>query len=77
MEELKKCPFCGGKAVFKTKSDSSSHHGVGFDFQIGCEDCWVKFSKLYRAEFSLTDRGGINPLYDERKRAVEDRNKKV
>lgn len=34
MEELKKCPFCGGKAVFNTISNSSSHHGVGFDFEI-------------------------------------------
>lgn len=74
MEELKNCPFCGGKAVFNTVGNSSAHHGVGFDFKIECEDCGVKLPKRYKVEFSLTDSGEINPLHDDRKRAVEEWN---
>lgn len=29
-EKLLPCPFCGGKAVFVAKTNSSSHHGVDF-----------------------------------------------
>lgn len=77
MEKLKACPFCGGMAVFKTSSNSSSRHGVGFNFEIECEDCGAKLPKLYKVEFSLTDGGGINPLYDDRKRAVEEWNRRT
>ena len=77
MEELKACPFCSGKAVFKTICNSSSNHRVGFEFKIECEDCRAKFQKRYKVEFSLTDSGGINPLYDDRKRAVEEWNKRA
>lgn len=47
------------------------------NFEIECEDCGVKLPKRYKAEFSLTDSGGINPLYDDRKRAVEEWNNRA
>lgn len=75
-KNLLPCPFCGGKAAFVTKSNSSSHHGVGFCFEIECEDCGAKLPKQYKVEFSLTDSGGINPLLDERKRAADDWNQR-
>lgn len=76
MEELKKCPFCGGEVVFETKENSSSHHGVGIEFEIECEDCGAKLPKRYKVEFSLTDSGDINLLHDDRKRAVDEWNQR-
>lgn len=74
--KLKPCPFCGGKAVFQTKSNSSSNRGVGVEFEIECEECGVKLPKRYKVEFSLTETGGINPGHDDRKRAVEEWNQR-
>lgn len=68
--KLKPCPFCGERAVFKTNSNFSSHHKIGFNFEIECEDCGAKLPKLYKVEFSLTDDGGIKPLFDDRKRLL-------
>ncbi len=69
--ELKPCPFCSGKAVFRTFSNSSSHHCVGFDFGIECSDCGMTLPKRFKVEFSLNDCGEINPLNDEREKAIE------
>lgn len=77
MEELKPCPFCGGKAVFDTVSNLSSHYEVGFEFEIECKNCGAKLPKRYKVKFSLTDSGGINPLYDDRDRAAEEWNKRA
>ena len=77
MEKLKECPFCGGMAVFNTRSNSSSHHRVGFNFEIECEDCGAKLPKLYKVECYLAKDGCINPFYDDRKRAVEEWNKRA
>ena len=76
MEKLEKCPFCGGKAVFRTCQNLSEHHGVGFIFEVGCADCGAQLPRRYKVEFSLTDGGDINPLYDDRKQAVDDWNKR-
>lgn len=46
--ELKPCPFCGGKADFKTKSNLSSHSEVGFDFTIKCRECDIEIPRTYR-----------------------------
>lgn len=75
--ELRKCPFCGGKAIFKTSSNSSSNHEVGFEFKIECKECGVSLPKLYRMKFCLTEDGVINPFYDDREQAVEDWNKRI
>lgn len=37
--DLKPCPFCGGKAVFETISNSSYHQGVRFGYTIKCSKC--------------------------------------
>ena len=76
IEKLKKCPFCGGKAVFTTNSYYSSHHWIGFRFGIECEDCGAKLPKEYKEEFSFTEDGKINPLHDERGQAINDWNKR-
>lgn len=75
-EELKKCPFCGGKAVFKKTGNFSTHHSVGFSFEIECGECGVKLPKVYKVEFSPTSGGDIIPLNNGRKQAVDDWNKR-
>lgn len=69
--KLKPCPFCGGKAYFRVFSNSSTHHCVGFDFGIECQKCGITLPNRFKVEFSLNDCGGINPLNDEREKALK------
>ena len=39
MAELKPCPFCGGKAIFKTTALHTSGDNIGYDFAISCFGC--------------------------------------
>lgn len=39
MAELKPCPFCGGKAIFKATALQKSGDNVGYDFNIECYGC--------------------------------------
>lgn len=73
--ELKPCPFCGGKAVFHTESNSATHHCVGFAFKIECE-CGMELPGTYHVEFSLKESGEINVFNDERPEAVEKWNRR-
>ncbi len=77
MQELRKCPFCGGKAVFKINSNSSSCKGVEFIFEIKCENCGAQLPKLYKVEISLEGDGRVNAIYDDRKRAIEEWNERA
>lgn len=43
--ELKPCPFCGGKAMFLTITNKSSHSAVGVMFKIKCMKCGTEFPK--------------------------------
>ena len=38
MEKLKPCPFCGGKALFCIKENRTTNCGVGFVFEVECEE---------------------------------------
>lgn len=70
MEKLKCCPFCGGKAVFHTISNNSTHYSCGFLFEIECKDCGIKLPSKYTVEFSLTEDGKVNILNDLRTQAI-------
>ena len=35
--KLKPCPFCGGKAVYMTKSNASDHYCVGFILKLSAK----------------------------------------
>lgn len=76
-KEMKKCPFCGGKAVFRTRSNSYSMEAVGFSFEVICGDCGAKLPQHYKVEFCLADDGGITPLHDERMQAMADWNRRA
>lgn len=70
MEKLKPCPFCGGKAIFSTTLNRSSHYSRGLDFEIKCEDCGIKLPSSFTMDFNLTEDGEINILNDLRPQAI-------
>lgn len=58
-EELKPCPFCGGKAMFLTITNKSSHLAVGVMFKIKCMKCGTELPKSYECEMYMDQGGGI------------------
>lgn len=58
-KELKPCPFCGGEAKFYTTSNKSSHHSIGFSFEIKCSKCALRFPQSFNIELYLTENGEI------------------
>ena len=77
MEELKKCPFCGGKAAFSIKKDFSRNFINGYEFNIRCNKCGVTNpNREYRIEFRMNDSGEIEIVSDGRKNAIEEWNKR-
>lgn len=76
--ELKPCPFCGGKAMFRTVNNYSTNYCVGVTFEVKCSDCGIRIPKSYNTTFSLKeDTGELNALQDERKTAIEDWNRRA
>lgn len=71
MPELKPCPFCGGRAIYKNTLNTSAHQGVGFSYEIKCERCKIKIPNTFKTEFSLDDNGEIITRSDERAQAAE------
>ena len=37
--DIKPCPFCGGKAVFTSRSYGSGNYGSGWRLVIDCNNC--------------------------------------
>lgn len=70
MEKLRACPFCRGKAVFRTVSNRWDNYSVGFKFTIECNDCGIELPNTYNVRFSLNDDGEINILKDQRGDAI-------
>lgn len=58
-EKLKPCPFCGGKAMFLTIANKSSHSAVGVMFKIKCMKCGTELPKSYECEMYMDQDGGI------------------
>lgn len=71
MEELKPCPFCGGRVIFEVKENRSTSHCVGLLFQIECENCGMKLPDRYAVDFSLSEDGEIDILNDRRSEAIK------
>lgn len=65
-ESLKPCPFCGGKAMFLTITNKSSHSAVGVMFKIKCMKCGTELPKSYECEMYMDQDGGIRTGKDER-----------
>lgn len=75
--ELKPCPFCGGKAMFLTITNKSSHSAVGVMFKIKCMKCGTEFPKSYECEMYMDQDGGIRIGKDERTKAITDWNRRA
>lgn len=58
MEELKQCPFCGGKArIRQDKTDGIQYRGMfPVFFHVECEGCGAR-GKTYYAAFPFVDKG--------------------
>lgn len=77
MEELKRCPFCGGKAVFYVNTASSRNLLRGYEFNIQCSKCKAtNLDRCYQIEFKMNDIGEIEVVHDGRKDAIEAWNKR-
>lgn len=76
-EGLKPCPFCGGKAMFLTTTNKSSHSAVGVMFKIKCMKCGTELPKSYECEMYMDQDGGIRTGKDERTKATTDWNRRA
>lgn len=75
--ELKPCPFCGGRALFKTVSSTASHYSAVFSFKVECGKCGTSLPRRYSVVFGLSVDGVIKPDRDERCQAAEAWNKRA
>lgn len=73
LEELKPCPFCGGKPV----AIKNGPYTCGFKFYIICKKCGIRSPKYYKMEFSLNDKDELKIERDDREEAVKDWNRLV
>lgn len=70
-EELKPCPFCGGKAIFYASTTKKDDGNIGFEFTIRCGNCGVKLPNDYTVNFYLDTDGEIKTLTDDREKAIK------
>ena len=78
MEELKPCPFCGGEAVFVTRSIGHGGGCATFDFEISCKSCSAKAPEAYGCvEFYLDQCGEVKAHKDDKSKAIKAWNRRV
>lgn len=81
MNELKPCPFCGGKAKYLFKSYVEKKFELclcGWDFGICCTKCNVRTPKSdYKLIVTLSDDGQISLIEDERCEAINAWNRRA
>lgn len=83
MNELKPCPFCGGKANFLVTASCVRETSNGcvfycYNFGVHCTICKLTTPKTdYRIEFLLSDFVELAFLNDERELAIEAWNRRV
>lgn len=78
MKELRKCPFCGGKAKAKNIANKSNNHYVGFLFEIVCGECGTKYPKQYGIDLELQEDLSIKVIgEDRREEAIKAWNNRV
>lgn len=77
MTKLKRCPFCGGEAVFSVITASSCNLLRGYEFNIRCSKCKATIpDRCYQIEFKMNDSGEIEIIHDGREAAIEAWNKR-
>jgi Lar family restriction alleviation protein len=72
--ELKDCPFCGGKAIFKqgrAQIMETNRDSVRFDFSIVCVNCNATAPGAYGyIAANLSRDGNVNVWHDDRPSAI-------
>lgn len=78
MIDLKPCPFCGGKAVFRETRIGKHQEYRTIDFIIECEECNASpIKENNRISFKLTECGELSALQDDRDRAAKEWNRRA
>lgn len=78
MVKLKPCPFCGGEAVFVTRSVGYGRRCAIFNFEISCKSCLAKAPEAYGSiEIYLDQNGEVAMYKDERSKAIEAWNRRA
>ena len=79
--ELKDCPFCGGKAIFKqlrVQIMETNRDSVRFDFSIVCVNCNATAPGAYGyIAANLSRDGEVNVWHDDRPSAAESWNRRA
>lgn len=71
MDELKSCPFCGGKAQFEQTRVSTEPCTVVLFYQIRCKDCGASAPKADGyLTCNLSKNGTVNVCHDDRQLAI-------
>lgn len=78
MIKLKPCPFCGGKAIFQTRSTiHSSFYGPGYEFRIKCSKCGMSSGKNeYMISMYFDEDGNVGFRIDQREEAAQEWNRR-
>lgn len=81
MEELKPCPFCGGKAAIKQSGIEimeTNRDSVRVDFSIRCVNCNATAPGAYGyISVNLSRTGDLNVWHDDRASAAETWNRRA
>lgn len=81
MDNLKPCPFCGGKAVIQqtgVKIMETNRDSVRFDFRIVCINCKATAPGAYGyISANLSRDGDVNVWHDDRPSAVGSWNRRT
>lgn len=77
-EKLKRCPFCGGEAVYFIDHGLSRFEGIGVGvFGIRCSKCHVSIPENhYNATLLIDDDGNTGTMTDGKEAAIEAWNKR-
>ena len=77
MPELKPCPFCGGKAVFKIiEHERPSQSAVGFHYEIECDGCGTTNNQSGITVFLLAPSGDLRTIQDDRQKVADGWNRR-
>jgi len=76
-EELKPCPFCGGKPDFLATKYMADTFCTGIVFSLVCNNCGGSISRSYCMTIRLNKDGSLYIEADNRQRAIEEWNKRV
>ena len=66
--KLRDCPFCGGNAIFETRSTMASYGNSGITFTVKCSKCGVEAPVQHVPEIKikLWEDGQIQVVEDDR-----------